>query len=296
MPSSEVTVLLEKIAAKSRVTALSGKFVSYNATGVTVDVGDGRMDAALGSGYLPEVGETVLVWFVDGIPYVMGPATPRPHVGTVATVANSRVTVNTAAGVVGPIPYVGSAPAVGAQVRMFWHGGGVAFTATPAEGTVAPPTPGGGGTSQHVDQFNATAAGTWNTGGGDTAGSYFNAEVWASNTTIGFWFYGTKIPDTIPGGAVIQRVQLYIAARQIYGGAPVFTVHDNPNPPGDNLAGGSAIGVSNYTWVDLPTSFGDALRRGGGAYGIGTRHGGYNIFKSLAADGQSGALRITSVY
>jgi len=294
---SEATELLRQIGAKSKVTTFTGTFVSYDATGCVVDIGDGRIPAALGSGYLPETGEQVLVWFVDGAPYVMGPSTPRPHSGTVATVASGLVTVNTPVGVTDPLPYVGSAPAVGAAVRIIWgNGGGIVFTATPATGIPTPPPPPPVTTKRHTDTFNAIGAGTWNTGGGDSATSYFNSEVWASNTTIGFWFYGTKVPDTIPAGAKIERVQLYIAARQIFGGAPVFTTHNRAGAPGISLSGGSAIGVSNYQWIDLPVSFGNALRRGGGAYGIGTRHGGYNIFKSLAADGQSGALRITSVY
>jgi len=294
--SSEVQVILEKIAGKSRITPQAGIFVSYDASGCVVDVGEGRMAAALASGYLPEVGEPVQVWFVDGIPFVMGPRTPRPHAGKVTAVASGKVTLSTPVGPVGPIPYWGSAPAVGSDMRMVWHGGGVAFAVAAAEVAAPPVDPGQTPASQHVDTFTATAAGTWNTGGGDSAGSYFNSEVWASNTTIGFWFYGTKIADTIPAHANIQRVQIYIAARQIQGSAPRFTVHDNPNPPGDNLSGGDLIGVSNYSWIDLPTGWGGALKRGGGGYGIGTRHGGYNIFKSLAADAQSGALRITSVY
>lgn len=296
MLDSEITALLDRINGKSRITPLRGTFVSYDATGVLVDVGDGRLPAALGSGYLPAVGESVLVWFVDGIPYVMGPASPRPHLGTVTAVASGLVTLTTAAGVVGPIPYSGSAPQVGASMRIMWHGGPLALQATPAGGIPDPVPPVGGGATTRVDTFVPIAAGTWNTGGGDSATSYFNNEVWASNTTIGFWFYGTKAPDTIPGSAFIQRVQLYISARQISGSAPVFTIHDNPNAPGDSLAGGVAIGVANGAWIDLPLAFGNALRRGNGAYGIGTRHGGYNIFKSLAADPQSGLLRITSVY
>ena len=296
MLESESTELLRQLSAKSRVTTFTGTFISYDGGGCIVDVGDGRIPAALGTSYLPGTGEQCLVWFLDGMPYVMGPATPRPHRGNVLTVASGLVTVNTVAGEVGPLPYVGSAPAVGADVRIMWHGGGLVFTATPPEGIVVPPPPPKPTVTRHVDTFSATAAGTWNTGRGDSATGYFNSEVWASNTTIGFWFYGTKIPNTIPSGAKIERVQLYIAARQIFGGAPVFTTHNRTAPPGVSLSGGSAIGVSNYSWVDLPLSFGNALRRGGGAYGIGTRHGGYNIFKSLAADGQSGALRITSVY
>lgn len=296
MLSSEITAILDKIAGKSKVTALRGTFVSYDATGVLVDVGDGRLPAALGSGYLPEVGESVLVWFVDGIPYVMGPVSPRPHKGTVTAVGSGLVTLSTPAGIVGPIPYSGSVPSVGATMRLFWNGGPLAFTATPAGGEVVPGDPGGGAATTHVDTFVPIAAGTWNTGGGDSATSYFNAEVWASNTTIGAWFYGTKTQDTIPGSAAVQRVQLYISARQIQGSAPIFTVHGHGAPPLAALSGGVATAVANGAWVDLPVSFGNALRRGGTAYGIGTRHGGYNIFKSLAADPQSGLLRITSVY
>jgi hypothetical protein len=51
--------------------------------------------------------------------------------------------------------------------------------------------------------------------------------------------------------------------------------------------------------VDLGSvgiSIGNVLRNGGGSFGVGVDHGGYNIFPSLAQDGQSGALRITSVY
>lgn len=294
---SESTQILELLARKSKVTPLSGTFVSYDGVGCQVDVGDGRMDAMLGSGYLPGVGEAVLVMFIDGIPYVMAPSTPRPHVGTVTAVNAGLVALSTVAGPVGPCSYSGSAPTVGQVMRLVWHGGPFAVPATAEPGSVAPGNPGGGGTTQHVDDFWATSTGTWNSAfGGGTATGYFNSEVWASNTTLGFWFYGTKTQDTIPGTAVIQRVQMYVAARQIQGGAPIFTVHDNPSPPGDALSGGVALGVSNFAWVDLPLSFGDALKQGGGAYGVGVRHGGYNIFKSLSADGMTGALRITSVY
>jgi len=293
---SEATELLRQLAAKSKVTTFTGTFVTYDGQGVTVDIGQGRIPAALGSGYLPYVGETVLVWFVDGVPYVMGPSIPRPHRGIVTAVASGLVSVDTAAGAVTNAPYVGSAPAVGADVRIMWHGGPLVFTATLPEGDTPPPNPGGGGATVHTDIFYALNTGTWNTGGGDTAGSYFNNEVWASSTTIGGWFYGTKTQDTIPAVASIQRVELYIAARQIQGDAPRFTVHDRAGAPLGSLSGGVQIGVGNYRWIDLPTYFGDALKYGGGAYGVGTRHGGYNIFKSLAADGGSGALRITSVY
>lgn len=292
------SLILEKIAAKSTVRPAVGVFVSWDAQGPVVDIGDGRIVANFATSYLPEVNERVQVWFVDGVPFVMGPVTPRPSSGTVTAVASNLVTLNTTIGSVGPIPYVGSAPVVGDVMRLLWNGGALAImpAAPPPPPKVTPTTPSPPAATEHVDTFQAGEAGTWNTGGGDSATSYFNSEVWASSTTIGFWFYGSKIADTIPNGAPIRRVQLYIAARQIQGNRPVFTTHGRQWGPGTSLSGGVEVGVSNYTWVDLPLSFGDALRRGGGSFGIGTRHGGYNIFKSLAADGQSGALRITSVY
>lgn len=296
--SDEAAVIRELIESKSTLRPTVGTFVSWTLDGPVVDIGTGRILAAFGTSYLPEVGERVLVWFIDGRPWVMGPAVPRPSEGTVKAVSSNRVTLATAVGDVGPIPYVGSAPAVGTVMRLLWHGGAVAIS--PAAAPIvppAPPAPPAPAATAHVDTFSAIQAGSWNTGGGDAATSFFNSEVWASNTTIGLWFYGSKIPDTIPAGASIQRVQLYIAARQIQGGDPRFTTHGYQTAPGSPaVSGGVQLGVGNYSWLDLPTSFGDALKRGGGQFGIATRHGGYNIFKGLAADGQSGTLVITSTY
>ena len=81
MLESESTELLRQLSAKSRVTTFTGTFISYDGGGCIVDVGDGRIPAALGTSYLPGTGEQCLVWFLDGMPYVMGPATPRPHRG-----------------------------------------------------------------------------------------------------------------------------------------------------------------------------------------------------------------------
>lgn len=296
MRESESATILARIGEKSRVSMTSGTFVSYDATGCIVDIGTGRVPASFGTDYLPDQGEQVQVFFIDSVPYVMGPVVPHPGVGTVLTIGSGRITVATPVGTLGPMPYSGTAPTVGQTVRLTWREGPWAMLSTDAVAPVAPPTPGGPAVTTHVDTFYAIAAGTWYTGGDDTADHYYNSQVIASPSNIGGWFYGTKIPDTIPGSAVIQRVELYVAATQILYDPPVFTTHASPGGPLTTLSGGTASVVRNNQWVDISPALGNPLRRGGGSYGIGVRHGGFTIFKSLAADGSSGALRITSVY
>ncbi|MBK0296208.1 hypothetical protein IAE22_28775 [Bacillus sp. S34] len=55
-----------------------------------------------------------------------------------------------------------------------------------------------------------------------------------------------------------------------------------------DLARGAEVAAAAYR------SFGQFLATNLG--GIGLAHGGFNKFRSLAADAQSGALRITSTY
>jgi hypothetical protein len=283
---------------KSSITPLVGTFVSFDATGYQVDVGGGRIPAQLGSSYLPIVNENVWVWFVDGQPFIMGPTTPRPGAGTVVSVASGLVTVST---VVGNfiMPYTSTlSPTAGQVLNLVWGGGwaptngfATSVASTSPTGGVAPPAGGGGGIT-HVDTFTAIDAGSFQSGNG-----WWTGTVRAGDTNLGAWFYGTKIPDTLPASASIGLVQVYVSAQQISGSAPNFALHPHASKPGGSpsLSSSTPVGIAPG-WVTLPSSFGNALRAGGGSFGIGLNHGGNNILRSLAQDGQSGALRITSVY
>lgn len=284
--------IARQLDGKSNVLTLVGTFVGV-ANGIyVVDVGGNRIPADLGSSYLPEVNESVWVWFIDGVPFVKGPTTFRPDRGTVVSVASGIVTLSTAAGNIG-MKYTGTTPSAGQVMGILWHGGPTAFLlSTSPAGNTPPPAPGGGGAQQHVDRFAAnTDSGSWRSGNG-----WWTSQIRAGDTNLGAWFYGTKIADTLPSGATIQRVQIWISG-SISGAAPNFALHPHASRPGGapSLSGSTAIGVSGG-WVDLPLSFGQALRNGNGSYGVGINHGGNSIFNSVTDDGQSGTLVITSTY
>lgn len=290
--TDQVDVLLGLIAAKTTVTPLVGTFVAATTAGYVVDVGGGRIPAVPATAYLPEVNETVWVWFIDGSPYVMGPTKSKAGQGTVVSIASGLVTLSTTFGTV-VAPYDSRlTPTAGQVMKLIWQGGPFAIavmSANPSGGT-APPAPGGGVTT-HVDTFSAIDAGSHQLSG------WWTPRVYASNTNQSAWFYGTKVGDTIPAAATIQKLEIYASMLQIQGAAPNFALHPHQARPAGAPTLSSSTAVQVVTgWVTLPSAFGNALRAGGGAAGVGLNHGGYNIFHSLAEDGQSGALRITSVY
>lgn len=297
-----VATLSRLLDGKSSVTPLVGTFVSFDATGYQVDVGGGRIPAQLGSSYLPIVNENVWVWFVDGQlkpqVFVMGPTAPKPGSGTVISVASGLVTVSTTVGDF-VMPYTSTlSPTAGQILNITWGGGwppsngfatGVASTSPTG---ITPPSGPGGGATTHVDTFTAIDAGSYQSGNG-----WWTGQVRAGDSNLGAWFYGTKMADTIPSTAAIGSVQIYVSPQQIAGAPPNFALHAHATKPGGapSIPGSSAVAIAPG-WVTLPSAFGVGLRAAGGAYGVGLNHGGNSILRSLAQDGQSGALRITSVY
>lgn len=287
----EATQILALINKKSTVIPLQGTFVAGTVNGCTVDVGGGRIPAQWGGDYLPEINEPVWVEFINGVAFMRGPVSAKAGQGTVVSVASGFVTLTTDYGQI-VVPYNAAlTPTAGQVLKLTWRGGGYAeslMSTSPTPNT-APPAPGGGATT-HVDTFTALDAGSWN-------GSWSSSRLWASNTYLGAAWYGTKIRDTIPSAAVVSRVQVFISPVQIQGNNPNFALHADLSRPGGAPSLSSPTGIAIAPgWIDLPVSFGNALKAGGGMAGIGLDHGGFNILHSLAEDGQSAALQITSTY
>lgn len=288
----QANTLLRAISGKSKVTILPGTFVSATLTTFQVDVGGGRIPAAPLTSYLPEINESVWVVFIDGVPYVAGPTVGKAGQGVVTAVSGGLVTMTTAFGtVVAPYP-ASLTPTVSQTLKIIWQGGPFAvgvMSAVPASG-VAPPAP-TTGTTTHTDTFTAIDGGTYQ------SGRWWTTQVYASSSTLGAFFYGSKISDTIPAGATVQAIQFYVSPAQISGASPNFALHAYLSKPGGSptLTSSTAVAIAPG-WVTIPTGFGTALKAGGGSFGVGFNHGGFNIFNSLAADGLSGALKITSVY
>lgn len=292
MTLDQSDAIIAALATKSKVTVLSGTFVSADNTHIIVDCGNGRVPCFPLVPYLPNVGETVYVLFIDGVPYAMGPTLVKPNQGTVVSAAGGLVTLTTSFGSMA-LPYTTTiTPTAGQVMYIIWQGGqGFAvsvMSVQPAQ--AAPPPPPASTTKQHSDTFRAIASGSYQ------SGRFWTSEVYASTTNLGEWIYGNKIADTIPASAIMGSIQIYCAMKQIFGSDPNFALHSDTSLSGSpSLGGTTAVGITQG-WVSLPQSYGNLLRRGGGKFGVGVVHGGFQIFKSVAEDGLSGALRIGSIY
>jgi hypothetical protein len=290
---SAILAALNKRADGVRV--LQAVFVSVTATGCQVDIQGNRVPATLGTDWLPEVGEVVSLWVIGEWYLIMGPAAVKPDSGTVVSASGGFVTLTTSIGTTLTCPYDGSAvtPSAGQLMKILWQGGPFAMlmSTTPAP-TPPPPAP-SPGVNPHDQTFTAIDAGSYG------SGRWWTPQVWASDSNVGAWFYGTKISDTIPSTAAVSAIQVWVpGSTQISGSAPNFGVHGYTTKPGGapTISSVTTVGISPG-WVNLPVStFANFLKNGGGAYGIGVAHGGYNIFPSLASDGMSGAIRVVSTY
>ncbi|MCS6521340.1 hypothetical protein [Curtobacterium citreum] len=285
----------------SRVTVWQAKYVSRDGASVQCDVSNGdavgRVTAQTMSEYRPSVGEQVWLLAVkpsDGAVkfYYTGPVVMPPPVGTVVSAASDFVTVDTDIGQVQATYNQGDTLSASQQVRLVWSDGphvvGVLSTNPPP---VQPPDPpAGSGPTSHVDTFTAVDAGSF------SDGRWWQPQPWASNSTLGAWFIGSKVRDTLRG-APVTRIEMWVNLAYKFGSPPNIGTHSHDSKPGGAPAISNArpIAVTSGTWVELPVEFGQALSNGS-ASGIGLAHGGFNKFASLAADAQSGALRITSTY
>lgn len=288
--SNQIKALL---AGKSKVKILSGTFVSATATQLVVDCGNGRISCFPLVSYLPLVNETVYVMFIDDVPYVTGPTQVKPNQGTVVSASGGLVTLTVATGTI-ILPYTTTlTPTAGQVMYLIWQGGqGFAVSVMSVQpATVAPPVKVVSTVKSHTDVFKANASGSYQ------SGKFWTAEVYSSTGNIAEWVYGHKMADTIPSSAVIHSVEIYCSMNQIFGTSPNFALHSDQTLSGSpSLGGVTVINIAQKTWVSLPASYGNALKRGGGSYGVGVAHGGFQIFKSIAEDGWSGALRIRSTY
>lgn len=294
MADSDVSVILD-LASKSPVTVWPATYVSLRDDGwVLCDIANGdatgRVSAQVMTAYRPEVGERVFLLAVSGAFFLVGPATPKPAVGTVTAVNASAVTLDTDVGTVQATYDAGTTLSTSQVVKLLWSDGAhvVGILTAPPSPPEPPPAP-VPTVRKHVDVFQAVDAGTF------SGGRWWQPQPWASDTTLGAWFYGSKIRDTLQG-ATVSKIELWSTLTQRYGAAPNFGVHPHSSKPATGPAISDAVPLSppNGGWLTLPLSLGQYLSNTVG--GIGLAHGGYNIFRSLADDPMSGALRITSTY
>jgi hypothetical protein len=286
--------ILRLLEGKSRVIPYIGKFAGLDATTALVDLGQNRLPVPFTGGYIPQVGETVHVWSIDGAMFMIGPTDPKPGTGVVATVSGDYVRITTDFGTFS-MPYgpPSDPPTSGDFVGINWSWPPWCMKlSTSPDPVTPPPDPGGGSQPQtRSAEFRATDAGSTDR----SSARWWTSNPYASNTTYGAWFYGQQIKDTIPAAAEFVSLEIYIAYQQRRGDAPRFALHDRAEKVGVPGFASPVTWAPSPGWQTPPDSEGwfAALKAGGDRYGVGLDQGGYNIFKSLAQDGMSGALRIT---
>lgn len=279
-------------ASLGRVPQMSSKvavFVSRSGYYATVNLGESTVALPFVGLSLPPAGHPVQVELRGRQLVVTGPARPLPGIGTITATGSPRATV-TAWGISYTLRYRSSyTPVLSDEVEISWLGdeGTIQGKVTATSNVVAPATIDPASTlTYHPEPFTATDSGSY-------ASGWAQRDVWASDSYLGAWFYGSKVKDTIPDAAVIKDAQLYLNPRQIQGAAPNLQLHTSASKPSGAVTfTGTASPLSVKSgWVPVPLAFIDFLKANDG--GIGFNHGGYNIYRGTQADQLSGALDIT---
>lgn len=210
-------------------------------------------------------------------------------VGTVQTTGGGRANVLGEDGVLYSYPYLGTAPANGAVVRID-HGGrvilGGAYSSSPPGSSIEfappppPPAPSGG-----AAWFNPIWSGNWRSGtfAGDAA------EI--SSTRVALYGYGTSIANTIPDSATITRAELHLTENWDYypGVASSMGTHGFDGRPGAGVDNGDLAGSYSVPGLfqDIKGAVADALKTGA-ALGVGFRSGstGYRQYGTAPGSGR----------
>lgn len=296
--TDEIARRLSTIPSVQQGTA---QYDSTNPDGtVLVEFGQGLVQIYSAGLYAPLPGDYVRVLQIDEFTLMLGAVVPKSAYGRVTATGTPLLTVSLPDGSSVQLPRVSSAypsPAVNDDVLINWANGGMVIgqvTQVPVSGYFPPPkpipAPGAGSTkptSFSVD-FRAKDSGSYI----NINGRWEKNEVWCSDNNIGAWFYN-NIDGTIPDGAVIDSVQLYVPEfyNDFPGSLATIGLHSLSSKSGAPSMS-SVVTISAGTgWKTLPKAFGDALKTGS-KFGVGTNHGGFHKFRSRAQDPQSGMLRI----
>lgn len=272
-----------------------GTCLSINWTKLTAKVNIPGSTLDLPMVVAPVVNARCYVGFLANQPVVLGPVARPPLATATGSPSSGIVKVTGDDGQSYGVASNGFSITAGTRVLIEWADRGGYVVALPsADPLTGQPIIGSGGDAptptRQSRTFYPIDSGTQNGSGGSGSGNYWTSQVYCGDSTIGGYFYGTQIADTIPDSASILSV--VVALTQIGGSggsAPKLGLHNLPSKSG-NLTPTSAtpvLGGSNLS--QLPNAFGDALKTAA-AFGLATAHGGYWIFGTAA---QSGALTIT---
>jgi hypothetical protein len=191
-------------------------------------------------------------------------------------------------------------PASGHRVALEWAGygrieqrvsGEYSPAGEPIQNNPTPP-PGAGAATGGDRVFYPVDSASWQGGGWARSDSV----VYGSSYAVGAFFYGSQIADSIPPGATITGIEIYLTVDQASGSQAQFGYHPYGTRPGAAFTPTGmyvprplARGFAGYVPLDL--KFGTFLRDTPG--GIGTKGAGYRVFRGKSGGQSQGALHIT---
>jgi hypothetical protein len=253
---------------------------------VRVNLGGGVVDMPM-AGALPAPGDRVWIAFLGNQPVCLGPI-PKPTTGTIASApVDGKVQIEGDDEVTYTVTYNNVyTPDAGDRVAIDWSvPGGFVLGRLSSDAVLdvppAPPAPSAPTTNEAT--FNPIDSGTYGS-------RWQSTDVWASDTTLGAYFYGGQIASTIPDHAVIEAISLFVVSYYDLGNRPNVGVHTSPTKGGAPAFAATTPTAAGTGWKPLPPDWGEALKTGAVA-GVGFAHGGYHKFRP-AGYANSGALAI----
>jgi hypothetical protein len=256
-------LVLNRLATIPTVGSKLGVFLRMDGPLAVVNLGDSVIAIPVSGFFPPIAGMSVQIEARNGRLIVTGPSAPLPSVGVVTAGGSPKCTV-TAGGTEYLLGYVtGYTPVVGDTVGIDWTKPWIQgkFSAAPV---AAPPLE------------NPAPSPT--------------TDVYNGNSNTGAWFYGSRVADALRG-ATVTKIEIFLNPRQASGNAPQVGTHASGSKPGGNLTVSGQIALEPRSgWVQLPIAWAAVLQAGGG---IGVTKSGYTIWRGLASDAMSGALRFS---
>lgn len=280
----------QQLARIPAVESLPATFVSQSGAVAVVDQGGARLQVKSASPVACLPGDPVRLERRGADLVLVGPSAPRSVIGLVVTAGDpATVEFPAGSGQTATLPVaVGVTVSVGDLVLINWESFGLVVCQVAAPSSPTPPDAPPAASGQRLTQtFTAVDCGSYQ------GGNWWTREVWASTNNTGAWFYGAKIQDTIPDSAVIVSASMWLPARQNLYGAPQLGVHGSAGKPAGNVSWGALTSFAGDSGqVSIPTSWIDSMKVSGG--GVVVKAGAsYNIYRSLDADGNSGAITVT---
>lgn len=294
MPSTSADALATALQGVPNVSTIIGVYAGNDGTSALVNVDDSRQSVPALGGVWPIVGDRVRLLRVNQSLFLLGPVQQRANLGRITVVGSPKCTVEYPPGsgvtqMMG-VPK-GSSPAVGDSVVIEWGGEAASTVVAVISSGTDQPTPadpsGPPASSSGQQTFTAADSGSFQNG------RWWTNQVYASASNKSAFFYGSKIADTIPDGATIDSIRVFLSPTKNSGNQPRIGTHGYLSNPGGSPTISNLISLPSASgWVGLPTSFGDLLKTGA-QLGVGFDGAGYAIFRGTQQDGQAGALDIS---